>query len=387
MVTEYETEGWFSRIADSIKGIFGGIAIFLIAIPLIFWNECRAVDRANDLEFGLGSVVMADAAKVDSGNEGKLVHVVGDIKVDETLTDDTFKMSANGLALDRKVEMYQWKQNEKTSSKKNVGGSKTKKKEYTYEQVWSSKLLKSSNYKDPNKINPGSMPYESESFTAKNASLGAYKLTPSTMGGLGTSQELDVSDADLKKMPQALQTSAKLNDGVIYLGNDPLKPQIGDVRITFVVRKPGQATVIGGQYGSELKAFTNKKLNNPLVLTSNGSKSAEELFQDAQDSNTMLTWILRLVTFLMMFGGLAAVFKPLSVLADLIPFIGSIIGTATSIIAFLIAAPIWLICVAAAWIVARPLLGILLLLGAFLCIGGLIFAAISFNKRRQAAPA
>ena len=36
MVTEYETEGWFSRIADSIKGIFGGIAIFLIAIPLIY---------------------------------------------------------------------------------------------------------------------------------------------------------------------------------------------------------------------------------------------------------------------------------------------------------------------------------------------------------------
>ena len=387
MVTEYETEGWFSRIADSIKGIFGGIAIFLIAIPLIFWNECRAVNRANDLEFGLGSVVMADAAKVDKGNEGKLVHVVGDIKVNETLTDDTFKMSANGLALDRKVEMYQWKQNEKSSSQKKAGGKKVKKKEYTYEEVWSSTLLKSGDYKDKTKVNPGSMPYESESFSAENASLGAYKLTASTMGGLGASEELDVTDADLKKMPQALQTGAKLNDGVIYIGKDPLKPQIGDVRISFVVRKPGKATVISGQYGDELKAFRHKKLNDPLVLTSNGSKTAEELFQDAQDSNTMLTWILRLVSFLMMFGGLAAVFKPLSVIADVIPFIGSIIGTATSIIAFLIAAPIWLLCVAAAWIVARPLLGILLLVGAFLCIGGLIFAAISFNKKRQAAPA
>ena len=40
---EYEEEGWFSRIGDSIKGIFGGIAIFMLAFPLIFWNECRAV--------------------------------------------------------------------------------------------------------------------------------------------------------------------------------------------------------------------------------------------------------------------------------------------------------------------------------------------------------
>lgn len=389
MVTEYETEGWFSRIADSIKGIFGGLAIFFLAMPIIFWNECRAVDRAQDLEFGLGSVVTAKADKVDSGNEGKLVHVVGDIKVNETLNDKTFGISANGLALDRKVEMYQWKQNVDETSKKKAGGKKVKKKEYSYEQVWSSTLLDSSKYKDAKykNSNPGTMPYKSESTNAKNASLGAYKLTSSTMSGLGQSEQLEITKDDLKGMPANVQKTAKLEDGGIYLGNDPLKPQIGDIRITFSVRKPTTATVIGGQYGQELKAFTHKKLNDPLVLTTNGSKTPAEMFQDAQDSNTMLTWVIRLVTFLMMFGGLAAVFKPLSVIADLIPFIGSIVGTATSIIAFLISAPVWLLCVAAAWIVARPLVGILLLVGAGLLIGGLVFAAITFNKKRQASPA
>lgn len=383
MVTEYETEGWFSRIADSIKGIFGGLAIFLLAIPFVFFNECRAVDRADDLEFGLGSVVKIEGAKVAAGNEGKLVHVVGDVKVNETLTDDTFSISENGLALDRTVEMYQWIEKVKETKKKKAGGKREKKKEYTYKQEWSSSVQDSSNFKETNKINPGTMPYKSESFNAKDATLGEFKLTSSTLSGLGQSSQRDVTAKEFKAMPAALQSSGKLNDGVVYLGVDPLKPTIGDVRITFSVRKPGKASIVSGQYGSELKAFTHKKLNDPLVLTSNGVKTPEEMFKDAQDSNAMMTWIFRLVSFLMMFGGLAAVFKPLSVIADVIPFIGSIVGTATSIVAFLIAAPIWLLCVAAAWIVARPLLGILLLVGVGLCIGGLIFAAITFNKKKN----
>lgn len=375
---EYEEEGWFSRIGGSIKGIFGGIAIFLIAFPVIFWNECRAVERAQDLEFGKGSVVSAKADKIDSGNDKKLVHVTGEVKVDETLSDPQFKVTANGLALERSVEMYQWKENVKTTSKKKAGGKKVKKKEYTYEQTWSSTLYDSSTFKEKKYQgkNPGSMPYESEKWAAKSATLGAYKLSKGITSSLGSSEELKLDKEAMKKMPPTIKSKGKLHDGGIYLGTDPTSPAIGDVRIKFTIKKPGTSSVVAGQYGKELKAFKHKKLNGSLVLTAEGKKSPEEMFESAEAANTMMTWIIRLVTFLMMFGGLAAVFRPLSVLADVIPFIGDLVGTATSIVAFLIATPIWLFCVAMAWVVARPLIGILLLLGAGLFFGGLIFAAM-----------
>ena len=68
------------------------------------------------------------------------------------------------------------------------------------------------------------------------------------------------------------------------------------------------------------------------------------------------------IGFLMMLIGLNMVFKPLSVLGDVIPFIGDLIGMGTSVVSFLIALPCWLICIAIAWIFYRPVLGIILLI-------------------------
>ncbi len=106
--------------------------------------------------------------------------------------------------------------------------------------------------------------------------------------------------------------------------------------------------------------------------------SAEEMFQDAQDANSFMTWLLRAVGFIMMFAGLSMILKPLSVLADLIPFIGDIIEVGTGIIAFLVALPLTLITIAIAWLFYRPLIAIPLLIIA----GGAIYWLI---KKKKAA--
>ena len=62
-----------------------------------------------------------------------------------------------------------------------------------------------------------------------------------------------------------------------------------------------------------------------------------------------------------MFIGLIAIFKPLSVIADILPILGTIVGAGTGLIAFLLAAILSLITIAVGWIVYRPLLGIILL--------------------------
>ena len=88
------------------------------------------------------------------------------------------------------------------------------------------------------------------------------------------------------------------------------------------------------------------------------------MIQQAQESNRILTWILRLVGFLLMLAGLNMIFKLLSVVADVLPILGDIVGAGMGIISFLLAAVLSLITIAIAWIFYRPLLGIVLVVVA-----------------------
>ena len=64
-VTKTSTQGWFSRIGDAIKGVLFGFALSAIAVVVLFWNEGRAVKRAQALTEGAGAVISAAADKVD----------------------------------------------------------------------------------------------------------------------------------------------------------------------------------------------------------------------------------------------------------------------------------------------------------------------------------
>ena len=135
-VTEVQTESYFSRLGNSFKGIGGGLLLFLIAFPLLFWNEGRAVKRAKALETGAGAVVSVQADKVDPANEGKLVHVTAKADTKDVLTDPLFKISSTAIRLERRVEMYQWKQNESSKTEKQLRGGTKKSTVSTYEKVW-----------------------------------------------------------------------------------------------------------------------------------------------------------------------------------------------------------------------------------------------------------
>ena len=52
--TETTRQSWFSRIGGAFKGILVGGLLFLVAFPLEFWNEGRAVYRSKTLAEGKG---------------------------------------------------------------------------------------------------------------------------------------------------------------------------------------------------------------------------------------------------------------------------------------------------------------------------------------------
>ena len=76
-----------------------------------------------------------------------------------------------------------------------------------------------------------------------------------------------------------------------------------------------------------------------------------------------------------MFLGFLALFKPLKILADILPLAGLIVGVGTGLVAFLLAAMGSLIVFALAWLWYRPVIGVALLLLAGACLH-LLFRAL-----------
>ena len=71
-----------------------------------------------------------------------------------------------------------------------------------------------------------------------------------------------------------------------------------------------------------------------------------------------------------MWIGSSMIFKPISVLADVLPFLGSIAGAGIGLITGIISLVLSFITIAIAWLFCRPLIAIGLLVVAVACLTG-----------------
>lgn len=375
--TEVTEQSWFSRIGGAFKGIIFGLLLFVAAFVLLFWNEGRAVKTYKTLKEGSGAVVSVPADRIDPANQGKLVHVTGKAVTEATLADSIFGVSANALKLRREVEMYQWQEHSKSEEKKKLGGGTETVTTYSYSKEWSGHAINSSSFKKSGHENPGSMPYQHTEQLAQPVTLGAFTLPASLVGKIGGAQQLPVNNN--MPLPKELEGRAQRQDGGFYIGDNPASPQIGDVRIRFEIVPQQDISVVAEQSGSTFTPYQTKA-GGTVELLQEGIKTAAAMFEKAQHDNAILTWILRAVGFFLMFFGLSMMLKVFSVLADVLPFIGNLVGAGTGIISFLIAAVLSLLTIAVAWIVFRPLLGIGLIAAAA------VLAFLIKGKMGKAAP-
>ncbi|MGD9874543.1 MAG: TMEM43 family protein [Kiritimatiellia bacterium] len=355
--TEVTKQSWFSRIGGAIKGILAGLLLIIASFPLLFWNEGRAVKRYKTLKEGEGLVVSVSADAVDQNNSGKLVHLTGMAKTDETLADPVFGVSRNAIKLRRTVEMYQWEEDSESQTKKKMGGGEETVTTYTYKKVWSDSPIDSSSFKQAvGHDNPKVMAYQTLELVAQNVLLGAFTLSPSLLAKIN----VYVTVLPEEGVGLADSPAIKRQPGGFYIGPDPAVPQIGDLRVTFSAVDPLEISLVSGQQGSTFEPYQTKA-GGTINLLQAGPFSAAEMFATAQRNNKLLTWALRAGGFLLMLIGFNLVFKLLSVLADVIPIFGTIVGAGTGIIAFMISLCLSSATIAVAWIFYRPLLGIALL--------------------------
>lgn len=361
-------QSWGSRLGQSFKGILAGLALFLLAFPLLFWNEGRTVHRAKALAEGEAACVESPA-EPDPALEGKLVHLTAEAVSDETLTDDLFGVSAQAIRLQRTVEMYQWEQHSSTTTKKNLGGSTDTTTTYSYRQAWSDTPVDSSSFHNPNGHHNPPMPFEGESVQASAVRVGGFDLADSLANSIGGERPLPLGNGVTPRIPDGYVSALSGNILLLRPGTDTnavpdiaTAPRIGDLRITFHIVPNHEVSVVAKQTGSHLGPYTAK--TGKVSLLADGARTAEEMFSAAKSANKMIAWLLRLAGFLMMLAGVRMVLGPLETLADVVPFVGRIVGFGTGLVAALVAVPCTLVTIAVAWIAYRPVLGIALLVAA-----------------------
>ena len=381
-VTETTHQGYFSRLGNSFKGILFGLFLFFASIALLFWNEGRTVKRAAALKEGAGAAVTVDSAALDPAKEGKMVHFSGRTTVSGELADPLFGFSAPVLGLIRKVEMYQWEESVKTKEKINTGGSSDTVKTYTYEKTWSEDLIDSGDFKEEGHANPQAFAVEPSEQFATGVTVGAFRIPDDRVPSMGSAVQVPAAPVDAPLASGAPAGLLRAPFGFYYSAtgatNLPPEPAVGDLRITLFRKDPCDVSFVAVQQGDTIVPYVARN-GRRVLLQANGAKSKDDMFESAQSANKTIGNLLRIVGFFAMFLGLCAVLNPLKVLADVLPFLGRVVGAGTGIVAFLVALPVSLVTIAVAWLFYRPLVGIALLACA-------VAAIVALRKKLSKPP-
>ena len=357
---------WFSRLGNSVVGVIIGLVLLVAMVVLLFWNEGRAVQTARSLIEGAGIVTSVPAAIIEPGNEGKLVHVTGDVETWHKPTDQTFGITAEGIRLERKSEMYQWKETSKSDVKEELGGAEETVTTYSYSKVWNDRPIDSARFKKPAGHDNPPMEIRSQEFQVPEAGLGAFELSQRLMSMVGGARDVSISP-DLTSAIETAYSGTKrvtVADGRIYLGFNSTQPAVGDYRISYRLVPLGPVSVIGKQSGHGFQSYQTQA-GDALLMIETGNLPADQMFESAQSANTIMTWILRVVGVIFLWIGFALFMSPLRVVAAVIPFLGRLVGVGTSIAALLLAVLVGTVTIAIAWFWYRPLLSLAIIVAGF----------------------
>lgn len=377
--TETTSVSWFGRIGRSIGGILFGLILLVAMVVVLFWNEGRAVTTARSLAEGAGIVVSVPSGAIDPANEGRLVHVTGEVSTDEQLSDAAFGITTPAVRLDRNVEMYQWMETSSSKTETKVGGGEETVTTYTYAREWSSSPINSGSFRQPDGHQNPAMNIESRSFEIERGKLDAFDLDSQVIGRIGGARNYPVGDEMIDGVREAVGGTQPVSalDGRIYIGFDATRPRIGDYRIDYDVVPLGAISVIARQTGTGFSPYQTEA-GDRLLMVDTGTVPAEEMFADAVTGNTILTWIVRLLGLVFLGVAFGLLFAPIGVVADVIPLLGRIVRMGTGLVAFALAALVGSATIALAWFWYRPVLALIILV-----IGAGIFVGASYMGRKR----
>ena len=369
-----------SRLGSSFKGIGSGLLLFVLATVLLWWNEGRAVKTAKMLKTASTECVdVADVSRVDPALNGKLIHATALAKTDETIADPDYGIQANAIWLKRSTEYYQWVEHSTSETKDKIGGGQETVTTYTYSREWVGSPVNSNSFHDPDYqgVNSTRLTVPDNSVRAEKVTFGGYTLPSSMVNAIPANE------------PVALP--AELGDGkttyvdnnVLYYGENPAAPAVGDVRVTFTQGTGGDASILAQVVGDTFESYKHKNGKSLQVLQM-GVHSMESMFETQKAANRAILWLLRILGIVLVIAALRMVFNILVTILKVLPPLAKVgelgINLVTAVVGF-----IWsLLVILIAWVVYRPVLAIVL---AVVIVALVVFLIRKSKAAPEPAPA
>jgi len=367
---------WWQRIKSSLLGVIFGLTIIVLNIKLLFWNESHNLLSLQSLIQLQQQVISVPPNPILTSNNQKPIYLTGVANTDDNLKDDLIGIDINAINLNRHVEMYQWQETSETNTKNELGGAEKETTTYNYQPIWSDFIINSSSFNEAiTHQNPNNFAISSDNQYAPDVTLGDFKLSTDIITQIGHPDQILLTEDNVNKLTEQFNGPAKLNQNEIYLGNDPNLPQIGDIRIFITAIYPQKISIIGTQMNNTIVPFIGKN-DEKILIVANGQKSSKQMIAEQISSNNLTAWGFRLVSLILFIIGFNLIFKPLIVLADFFPLLGSIGNIGASFISLILSLCMWGILTAIAWFYIRPAysFGLLMLIG---------LALIGLFKRRK----
>ncbi len=337
-------QGYGSRILNSIKGIGIGFLLFFLSFGVLFWNEGR-IDQSKIAEDAIA--VSSEAGSDRSEGQDQLISAAGKMTSTEQIGDGLFLLPGDYIQVNRMVETYAWVEETSSVTKNKVGGSTETTTEYDYVKKWVTSPADSSNFEFPEGHTNPVPAHENDSTRVEQVMVGS--LTAKTDGlDLPPATELSLSADKVNLVDIAELIGSKY----IYLpvsfaleGEDfedeeefvssYETPTIGDTRISYSVILPNQeGTLFGKLSGDEVSSYRDK---SDSVLYRFFISSADGALDTLHKEYKTMLWLFRVIGFFLMWIGLGMILGPISVLLDVIPFLGSLSRTAVGGVTFLVA--------------------------------------------------
>ena len=377
--TEVTSTSWLQRLGQAVGGVLFALVALVVAVIVLFWNEGRAIHTARGLAEGAGIVRSVSPTTVDAANNGRLIHVSGDLTTGGPVADPDFGLRVTGVRLVRTVEMYQWKEEPQSESRTRIGGAEDRTTAWKYERGWSDKPIDSNRFKEPRGHTNPLMPYQSRDAIAAGVRLGAFAVPEGLLHQFGTPRPVPATDAQANALQIRVGKPVRVLDGVLHVGRDPQQPAIGDMRVSFAEVPLQRASIVAMQSGSGLAPFRTRA-GTEVELIAAGDVPAAMMFQEAEQENTSLTWILRGAGAVIMLVGFAMMLRPLAVAGDIVPLLGKLLSAGVMLVAVLCTVATAPMVIAFAWLWYRPLVAV-----AIFVVGGVATYGVARLARGRAA--
>jgi len=438
---EVSREGFCQREMHAMCAFCLGMILVPITMGVVFWNE-------NDEVINYATAAQITDATVLNGclpsmsDNGKLVYASCNVHAPDLAGNlppqlSPFLKSYTGASISWYTELYQWSESSSTQTKKNNHGGTTKVTTYSCSRGWTSSSGEG-NFRCPQVSSSPNAGHGFPSGFSRSSSIQApeYSVTlhppTSVMVGnksfgaaLGEGIGLDQNLA--QQLPYE-DLSGRLQDGpgggqydanggslaanMLTLSGSYLttsrSPRIGDVRINMNGRSSTHASVAAQQGGacSGSAACLGPYPSQKFGWFGKHTKALEQLYgviytpaeflKQWESDIAQKAMIIRFITFLVMVLAFEMIIQPLSVAADLLRVfnyctccLGSLLDDVAQCCihtaAFFAALFLWFITFGLAWVVARPLYGICILIVNIAIAAVVIHFGRQWSAKRKAA--